>query len=78
MNLEFDPVADAAYLEISTAQIETTNEIEPGILADYDGAGRIVGVEILSVSRRSNRVCVTQAVRSGVDGESSFDGPEAP
>lgn len=51
MKLEFDPVADAAYFEISSAQIEATKEIEPGIIADYDGEGHIVGIEVLAVSK---------------------------
>ncbi len=52
MKLEFDPVADAAYFEISAAEIDTTKEIEPGIIADCDGTGHIVGIEVLSVSKR--------------------------
>ena len=53
MKLEFDPQADAAYLEISDAEIETSQEIEPGIIADYDASGHIVGIEVLSVNKRS-------------------------
>lgn len=34
MKLEFDPQADAAYLEISDSEVETTRQIEPGILID--------------------------------------------
>jgi len=52
MKLEFDPIADAAYLEISDADIERTQQIEPGIIADYDADGHIVGIEILSISKR--------------------------
>ncbi len=52
MKLEFDPDADAAYFEISSAEIEATKEIEPGIIADYDKEGSIVGIEVLSVSKR--------------------------
>jgi uncharacterized protein YuzE len=52
MKLEFDPLADAAYFEISAAEIETTKEIEPGIIADCDADGHMVGIEVLSVSRR--------------------------
>jgi uncharacterized protein YuzE len=52
MKLEFDPAADAAYFEISPAEVETTKEIEPGIIADYDAEGHLVGIEILSVSTR--------------------------
>lgn len=53
MKLEFDPIADAAYFEISVAEVVTTKEIEPGIIGDYDAEGRLVGIEVLSVSKRS-------------------------
>lgn len=53
MKLEFDPTADAAYFEISSAPVDRTEEIEPGINADYDNEGRLVGIEVLSVSKRS-------------------------
>jgi uncharacterized protein YuzE len=53
MKLEFDPAADAAYFEISPSEVETTKEIEPGIIADYDADGHLVGIEILSVSKRA-------------------------
>ena len=44
MKLEFDPAADAAYFEISTAQVERTEVLEPGINADYDAEGHLVGI----------------------------------
>ncbi len=53
MKFEFDPIADAAYLEISSAEVETTRQIEPGVMADYDAQGHIVGIEILSISKRA-------------------------
>jgi uncharacterized protein YuzE len=53
MKLEFDPAADAAYFEISPAEVATTKAIEPGIIADYDADGHLVGIEILSVSKRA-------------------------
>ncbi len=53
MKLEFDPKADAAYFEISSAQVERTEEIEPGINADYDAEGHLIGIEVLSVSKRN-------------------------
>nr|VFK25627.1 MAG: Protein of unknown function (DUF2283) [Candidatus Kentron sp. LPFa]VFK36075.1 MAG: Protein of unknown function (DUF2283) [Candidatus Kentron sp. LPFa] len=36
MKLEFDHRADAAYFEISDAEVELTREIEPSIIVDYD------------------------------------------
>jgi uncharacterized protein YuzE len=53
MKFEFDPIADAAYLEISDAEVETTRKIESGVMADYDAQGHIVGIEILSISKRA-------------------------
>ena len=61
MKPEFDPVADAGYFEISAAEIETTEEIEPGIIADYDADGYIVGIEVLSASKRGLPAAVDQA-----------------
>jgi uncharacterized protein YuzE len=52
MKLEFDPQADAAYFEITGADVATTKEIEQGIIADYDAEGHLVGIEVLSVSKR--------------------------
>ena len=53
MKVEFDPAADAAYLEISSAEVETSKELEPGIVADYDSNGQIVGIEVLYLSKRA-------------------------
>lgn len=54
MRMDFDPAANAAYFEISATEVETTKEIEPGIMADYDAKGHLVGIEILSVSKRAS------------------------
>jgi uncharacterized protein YuzE len=53
MKLEFDPEADAAYFEISPTAVAVTREIEPGIFGDYDEAGHLVGLEVISVSKRA-------------------------
>ncbi len=52
MKLEFDPVADAAYFEISSTEVAISKEIETGIIVDYDERGHIVGIEVLSMSTR--------------------------
>jgi uncharacterized protein YuzE len=53
MKLEFDPVADALYLEISNREVEKSEQIKLGAFLDYDAEGNVVGVEVLSVSKRS-------------------------
>ena len=53
MKLEFNPSADAAYFAITDHEIADTREIEPGIMADYDAEGHLVGIEVLFISKRS-------------------------
>lgn len=53
MKLEFDPIADALYLESSDHDVEHSEQIKPGVILDYDVNGNIVGVEVLSVSARA-------------------------
>ncbi|HCB14105.1 MAG TPA: DUF2283 domain-containing protein [Gammaproteobacteria bacterium] len=53
MKLEFDAQADAVYLELIDVEVEESKEIQPGIIMDYDAEGRIVGIEVLYVSKRA-------------------------
>lgn len=53
MKLEFDPIADALYLEISDHDVAHSEQIKPGVILDYDEHENIVGVEVLSVSTRA-------------------------
>ncbi|MCL6707066.1 DUF2283 domain-containing protein [Pseudomonas sp. R2.Fl] len=46
--LEYDPVADAAYIRISNEPVLETEEVSAGIMLDYDKEGRIVGLEVLN------------------------------
>ena len=61
MKLEFDPVADAAYFEISSSDVEKSEEIEPGIIVDYDINGHVIGIEVLSVSKREMSESLSKA-----------------
>jgi len=61
MRLQFDPVADAAHFEISATSIQKIKEIEPGIIADYDADGYIVGIDVLSVSKGGLPTALNQA-----------------
>ncbi len=53
MKFEFDPQADAVYLELTDADVHESKEVQPGIIMDYDAEGRIVGIEVLYVSKRT-------------------------
>lgn len=54
MHVRIDQAADAIYLNLTDRPIEESEEVADGIVVDYDAEGRIVGIEILDASKRSN------------------------
>jgi len=54
MKIEFDTQADTAYIEFFEGTVERSKQIEPGIVADFDEQGHLLGIEILYVSKRSS------------------------
>ena len=54
MRVRVDKAADAVYLNLTDRPIKDSAEVADGIVVDYDDEGRIVGVEILDASKRTN------------------------
>ena len=54
MRVRIDQGADAVYLNLTDRPIEGSEEVADGIVVDYDAQGRIVGVEILDASKRTD------------------------
>ena len=54
MKIEFDPQADTAYLESIEGEVARSKQLEPGVIADFDEEGHLLGLEILYVSKRSS------------------------
>jgi len=57
MRVTYDPAADAMYLYLMEGATEEpkvarTEEVAAGVMLDFDGEGQVIGVEVLSVSRR--------------------------
>ena len=48
----YDSSVDAMSIRWSHADIAQSDEIEPGIILDYNADGQVVGVEILNLSER--------------------------
>ena len=56
MRMTYDPAADAIYLYLTERatdgpEVARTEEVAPGLMLDFDGDGRVVGIEMLSVSK---------------------------
>lgn len=52
MKIEYDPEADALYIQIREARPADNLDIEDGVTVDIDAQGHIVGLEILDASKR--------------------------
>ena len=52
MKIEYDPEADALYIQIREARADDNIDIEEGVSVDVDENRHIVGVEILDASKR--------------------------
>lgn len=52
MKITFDKEADAVYIEISNEEFDRNKKIDNETIIDLDKNGRIIGIELLNVSKR--------------------------
>ncbi len=52
MRVHFDEQADAVYLRLDDSEIVESEEVQPGIVLDFNQSDQVVGVEILRVQER--------------------------
>ena len=54
MKIEYDPKADAMYIRLLAGTVAESDEVRPGVVFDFDAAGRVLGIEMLDVSKRTD------------------------
>lgn len=52
MRIKFDQESNAFYVRLNEERIVESEEVEPGVILDYDDKGTVVGVEFLNASER--------------------------
>jgi uncharacterized protein YuzE len=52
MRLKVDRENDALYLRLDERAIVESEEVQPGVILDFDENDNLIGVEILTLSRR--------------------------
>ena len=52
MRLKIDRENDALYFRLDETVIVESDEVQPGVILDFDSNGRVVGIEILDLSTR--------------------------
>ena len=56
MKLIVDEKADALYLRLDDSRIVESEPVAPGVVLDYNDRNEVVGIEILHLSRRSQKI----------------------
>ena len=54
MKIEYDQHADAMYIRLRVGTVVESEEIRPGVVFDYDAEGKVLGIEMLDVSERTD------------------------
>ena len=52
MKLKIDKASDTLYFRLNEAAIVESEEVQPGVMLDFNEQGQVVGLEILAVSAR--------------------------
>ena len=55
MKLELDPEADALSFWLGDQRVVESEEVQPGVILDFNAEGVVVGVELLQLSKRMSR-----------------------
>ncbi|MBK6998969.1 MAG: DUF2283 domain-containing protein [Rhodoferax sp.] len=54
MKIEYDQHADAMYIRLRAGVVADSDEVRPGVVFDLDTDGRVLGIEMLDVSQRTD------------------------
>jgi uncharacterized protein YuzE len=52
MRLHYDEKADALYLRLDDSKIEASQEVQPGIVLDFNAQNQVVAIEVLRLEAR--------------------------
>jgi uncharacterized protein YuzE len=53
MKLKVDEENDALYFRLDESSIVESEEVQPGVILDFNAAGHVVGIEMLNLSMRT-------------------------
>jgi len=52
MRLKVDKENDALYFRLDESSIVESEEVQPGVILDFNAEGKVVGIEILNLRSR--------------------------
>jgi uncharacterized protein YuzE len=63
MRFHYDKKEDALYIRFSESPYQKSEEIQEGIIFDYDKNGKLIGIEILDASRKFPSHLISQFLK---------------
>ena len=54
MKIEYDQQADAMYIRLRAGTVAESDEVRPGVVLDFDSNGRVLSIEMIDVSERTD------------------------
>jgi uncharacterized protein YuzE len=55
MRIKVDKETDTLYFRLDESRIMESEEIQPGVILDYDENNRVIGIELLNISSRTSQ-----------------------
>ena len=52
MKLKIDKENDVLYFRLDESAIVESEEVQPGVILDFDAQGQVVGVEMMGLTKR--------------------------
>jgi uncharacterized protein YuzE len=52
MRIRYDEKIDALYLRLDDSKVVQSEEVQPGIVLDFNAQKQVVGIEVLELKRR--------------------------
>jgi len=66
MKFHYDKKQDALYLRFNESPYKESEEIQQGIIFDYDSRGKIIGIEVLNASKKFPRKFQSEISKSKI------------
>ena len=67
MKASYNPEDDILWIRWNIDPIEESDEVEPGVILDYDKDGNVVGVEVLRASQKIQHLsCLSVATNPSI------------
>jgi uncharacterized protein YuzE len=68
MKINYDKIANALYVSIREGKVAETVKMHDRLLADVDGAGNVIGIELLDVSNQLQKKGIENLEKSVKEG----------